>query len=445
MRSLCFNEQKYIIRPEFFGGLLINKETMEKYALSRYDSIFLQSIKENNAIDSILDYICKHNHINFHPNYEFYLKSRVLIKGDIAENPRMNIEEVSFQQGLLENTSYLSCPIEIAIYPTLNCNMSCPYCFANSGGTQHKDYMNYHEWVNLSKEFVQHGVCAISILGGEPSVYPEIVPLIHELNKLGVKISITSNGKKWSEQLIKEVINSKNLVPIFSVDTSSLSKNEKSLGLSGELIDYLNSKGKLCRINSVYTGQKEEDVLRIVDFCCTHNIIKYSIALCFGKEQTLPSINDVLKIGKVAKQYKKINYPDSRCIISTEGCMLFSGSKLLNGNSVRTEFQKILYGCECGNTKLDILSNGDAYGCAAYIGMGHKLGNVFNDSWEKIWNESIEMQRVRNMRTEDSFCKKCDCFHFCKGGCPAIIDLQKETSYSYDKRCERHKRNKCLN
>ena len=117
----------------------------------------------------------------------------------------------------------------------------------------------------------------------------------------------------------------------------------------------------------------------------------------------------------------------------------------MNGNSVRTEFQKILYGCECGNTKLDILSNGDAYGCAAYIGMGHNLGNVFKDSWEKIWNESTEIKRVRNMRTEDSLCKKCDCFHFCKGGCPAIIDLQKETSYSYDKRCERHKRNKCLN
>lgn len=233
MRNLCFNEQKYIIRPEFFGGLLINKETMEKYALSRYDSIFLQSVKENNSIDAILDYICKHNHINFHPNFEFYLKSRVLIKGDMAENPRMNIEEVSFQQGLLEKTSYLSCPIEIAIYPTLNCNMSCSYCFANSGGTQHKDYMNYHEWVNLSKEFVQHGVCAISILGGEPSVYPEIVPLIHELNKLGVKISITSNGKKWSEQLIKEVINSKNLVPIFSVDTSSLSKMRNPLDYPG--------------------------------------------------------------------------------------------------------------------------------------------------------------------------------------------------------------------
>lgn len=43
--------------------------------------------------------------------------------------------------------------------------------------------------------------------------------------------------------------------------------------------------------------------------------------------------------------------------------MLFSGIKNFDGGVVDTEFQKMTYGCECGQAKLEIVSDGTAYPC----------------------------------------------------------------------------------
>ena len=41
-----FNNKLYVLRNEYFGGLLINKETMHKYQIPDADLFFLELIKK---------------------------------------------------------------------------------------------------------------------------------------------------------------------------------------------------------------------------------------------------------------------------------------------------------------------------------------------------------------------------------------------------------------
>ncbi|WP_291133405.1 GTP 3',8-cyclase MoaA [Flavobacterium sp. UBA7682] len=79
---------------------------------------------------------------------------------------------------------------------TEHCNLRCSYCMPEEGIalTTKSHLMTAEEIIYMAKTFVSYGVTKIRLTGGEPLVRKDAAAIIQELGKLGVDLSITTNG-----------------------------------------------------------------------------------------------------------------------------------------------------------------------------------------------------------------------------------------------------------
>lgn len=449
---LCFNSVLYCIRPEFFGGLLINRSSMVKYQVSMLDAMFLLLVKHGVLVSNALSIISKEQDISFIPDLDFYQRTQVLIENNISETDSTSdsasdhvIEGVLEQVYRARSKNHLSCPLEVTIYPTLRCQLSCEFCFLGAGRFLNMKEHDALDWVRLIRSFADAGVCSVSVLGGEPSLYPDIASLIEGIDEIGVKCTITTNGQSWSSDSIRAVIASKNVTPVVSLESldqtygSRILRSNYSVKKAVDLIQTLRDHGKNCRVNAVYYKQSKEQLFELVDFCAGHSIQKLSLALFSGVSSCAPSIRETNDMGHLMKQYARSSSFD-KLYISVEGCMLYSSHTDLDGSVVDSDFQLIQYGCECGNTILEILPDGSLYPCAALIPLIESFGNAFLDVWQDLWMNSEQLSYFRTTRCTDSVCRTCSLYKFCNGGCPAfkICSGHDEPFQAGDSRCLIH-------
>lgn len=79
---------------------------------------------------------------------------------------------------------------------TEHCNLRCAYCMPEDGIqlTPKSHLMTADEIVSIAETFVNLGVTKIRLTGGEPLVRKDVAAIILRLGKLGVNLSITTNG-----------------------------------------------------------------------------------------------------------------------------------------------------------------------------------------------------------------------------------------------------------
>ena len=94
------------------------------------------------------------------------------------------------QDSLSRNHDYLRISI------TEHCNLRCTYCMPEEGIalTPKPHLMTADEIIEIAKTFVQFGVKKIRLTGGEPLVRKDAAAIILRLGKLGVNLTITTNG-----------------------------------------------------------------------------------------------------------------------------------------------------------------------------------------------------------------------------------------------------------
>ena len=351
-----------------------------------------------------------------------------------------DIESITKKMRTLLNNvfskDYFSFPDEISIYPTLKCQLKCGFCFIHDKIRRESEVdneKNIVEWKEIIRESANQGVVSFSILGGEPFLYKDLNIILNEIIRNGVRATITTNGIPIATQeydnIFELIISSDLVTPVFSIQTLNR-KNEDLMGISASIsLNTLNRylrRGKECRINSVFTRQNLDEIKAIIDFCVSVGIKRYSIAAYMhnhaGQEKY-----DNTELSKVATLRESIQtYLDEKNLtnvinVPVEGCMTFSTYHSKEAeNLIETEFDRLYYGCGCGNTKLEILSNGDVYPCIAFNAV-HKKDNLSNyASVVEMWNDSPILRELRDVKNENrpQACKKCGFISFCSGGCP---------------------------
>ena len=86
------------------------------------------------------------------------------------------------------------------------CNMDCEMCFAKMTREQmnaHAPMHTYKEWLNLAKEMTESGMIFLLLTGGEPFLYPHFKELYLGLKKMGIIVSINTNGTLIDEKIVQ--------------------------------------------------------------------------------------------------------------------------------------------------------------------------------------------------------------------------------------------------
>ena len=83
------------------------------------------------------------------------------------------------------------------------CNMNCRMCFLRLNPEEMKAQgrlRNAEEWLELAVQAKDAGMLFLLLTGGEPFLYPEITGLYPQLAKLGLYITINTNGTLITEE-----------------------------------------------------------------------------------------------------------------------------------------------------------------------------------------------------------------------------------------------------
>ena len=116
----------------------------------------------------------------------------------------------------------------INIFVTYRCNLACPYCFARELHSDFPADMELLDFHRLLKWMIDTGISSAALIGGEPTLHPEILTFIREMHTAGITIALFTNGL-FAEDLAGELaLYISNFVINYNeADIYSLAQHEK--------------------------------------------------------------------------------------------------------------------------------------------------------------------------------------------------------------------------
>lgn len=433
---------------EFFGGIIINKVTFDRLELTFDEALFIRA-SEFLSIENSEKLVCKilnKNHINISRLYELQLFQSTETT-PIDYDTVYSLLESEYKK--IKGTPSLSFPLEITIYPSMKCNLNCKFCFL--GNKSDKKIWDAEHWGKLIEEAKNNGLLSVSILGGEPALYYDIDNLLRKCESLKINTIITTNALKLKDTTKQIIFNSHYITPAVSIQSLD---NLNSLLMGCDYKKQLNfieeclSHKKEVRINSVYTFQTKEQILRIYDYCVEKGISRYSVAN-YSNTKNNPemkfshTLSDLAQLDKIVKDYIEEKYSNNKDLpeFSAEGCMLFSCyADEINDKLSFSPFEKQYFGCRGKYTKMEIFSDGSVYPCYRFETVTKSTSNVFEQdtSLSDIWWNDYNYKQIRNQEIKTPVCLNCPFIEICKGGCypSRIKENALEVSYTRDKNCQ---------
>ncbi len=161
------------------------------------------------------------------------------------------------------------------------CNMNCRMCYIRlSKEEQEKQHALFpaEKWIQLGKDAAERGMLYLLITGGEPFSRPDLEDILTELHRIGLVISVNTNGTLIDERVISWLKN-----------TPPARLNVTLYGASDE------TYGRLCRLPDGFTRvRKSIEKLReaglSVKLNCSltpYNVCDLEAMVNYAKDQKL--------------------------------------------------------------------------------------------------------------------------------------------------------------
>lgn len=256
------------------------------------------------------------------------------------------------------------------------------------------------------------GVKEIDILGGEPTLHPELGRIIEIIYRNHIKTTLSTNGSHVD--ILKKVLSEYNNGLI----TVGVSVNSEEI--SRELRDYLLKYKPL--IKSVFSKKWNipETVRKYLGVQGMKYYLLFMDTVC---EEDLASSVPFYEFFKTLQNLK-----DAYKNVDGVFC---------SGFIPDTENYPVLHyvRCPAGTTKITVMPDGSVYPC--YLFSRHeefKLGNILTDDFKHIWNNPI-FNYFRRFDKNTCTNTRCELFSDCHGGCPAVSFLIYGDITAPDPRC----------
>ena len=165
----------------------------------------------------------------------------------------------------------------IQIEVTLRCPFNCSQCYKKNIENKDMDFEYLNNLINL---IIKKKVKLVTLNGGEPLLYPDIVYALEKLGKSGIKTNIFSSGVGLNDKIINLLSDYKNIYYFISLNGSNKRINDKSregYEVSMGAIKKLYNEGVIFGINWVARHDNVLDFPNILKLCSKYNISFLSV------------------------------------------------------------------------------------------------------------------------------------------------------------------------
>jgi hypothetical protein len=172
--------------------------------------------------------------------------------------------------------------------PTAECNLACDGCYRENEKNSHKSFETVLHELDVFQR-LRKSDC-ISIAGGDPLLYPQIVDLVADIKRRGLKPIINTNGQALTKELLSDLHKAGVFGFTFHVDSNqgraNKWKGKNELELNDLRLEYAEMlavhKTIACSFNSTVYAENINYVPGMIEWAHKHiDIVHTMVFICF--------------------------------------------------------------------------------------------------------------------------------------------------------------------
>lgn len=310
---------------------------------------------------------------------------------------------------------------------TYACTHHCPMCYANANNNN--EHPTLEQLCNIVDRLIRFGVSDITLVGGDPALYPNIIELTRYIKEKNIHVSILSNTLDFpiTNDLILDYVD----VYEGTIHHSSKAKHDMFCCCEGAF-------DKLVNNLKYFSSHKKSVGLAINIIPFNYNVIYDIVSKIIKQDVALDHIilQRIIQFGRAEGSY---NYELSRDMIGIVMKQIELIEKEFGLNiifedpfpmcSIEKKYHKYMHPCEWGITKISVDYKGNLSRCGADV--FHTFGSVFDSDIFEKWNQNDALNLFRNKKYLPSKCISCENIDRCGGGCPISRNPEKGFTVDY--------------
>ncbi|HPD61320.1 MAG TPA: radical SAM protein, partial [Thermodesulfobacteriota bacterium] len=232
--------------------------------------------------------------------------------------------------------------------PTTKCNLRCEGCYRDLTGPGHKTLEEVRADLEVFRR-LRKSDC-MSIAGGDPLVYPQILELVKMIKEMGWKPIVNTNGLALNEDLLRDLKKSGVFGFTFHIDTSQKRPDVRATteeGLNGIRLHYAEMLARVgglsCSFNATVSERTVQEVPNMVQWAQKHVAIVHTMVFILYRSPTLSGDFDFYANGKkidIGATYKETAWGGAKTLMTAdlvekirEADSLYEPAAYLNGTA----------------------------------------------------------------------------------------------------------------
>ena len=313
------------------------------------------------------------------------------------------------------------------------CNNSCIWCYAPSEITSSKekrfDDRKEDEFIDLV-----HGLNTkkIILIGGEPSIYPDLERVIRKISDKGIRASMVTNGRRLSDYSFVQRIGDSGLTSLtVSIEGSNSQIHDSITNVKGSFYQTLNGIDNSIKYGfptcteTTICKENEKDLENIVGLLGGKDLSRRLFNICGPCVSNLEDSTYTIPLSEGAKMFERV-YQSAK----NKNVRLITPVPICNFNQELYQEMKqnkaISHGCHIlFGTNFVLDANGDILPCVHFS--NYPIFNVYQsgeiilpERFRQLWENSEETnQKFRKLlrKYPSQKCSEGDCWDPCTGGC----------------------------
>ena len=210
--------------------------------------------------------------------------------------------------------------------PTNKCNLQCKGCYRDQSGGGHKTLKEVRADLEVFKKFRKSD--CISIAGGDPLVYPQILEVVSMVKKMGWKPIVNTNGLALDESFLKKLKKAGAFGFTFHIDTSQgrpgvHATTETELNeLRLHYAKMLHKVGDFsCSFNSTVSEKTLHEIPKMVNWAQKHADIVHTMVFILYRSPNLTNNFDLYANGEkihIDEAYKAAEWSEEKVLMAAD-------------------------------------------------------------------------------------------------------------------------------
>lgn len=328
----------------------------------------------------------------------------------VCSNNRPNFEFLDQDiKNAVKNKKLLSMEIEFS----QRCNFRCPYCYTPEE-SYFEDELTCEEIKKTILQAKDLGARKIIVLGGEPTLYPHLIEMLHFIKNLDLEIEIFTNGSGMTSELAAELFEKKARV-VQKMNSFDSKVQDQLTNIKGSAKMIQHSLNLL--IEAGYT--KNDSFLAVSTIICQQNLSELPDMWVWLRDRNISPYFEIITPQGKAKKNRWLE------VSSAQILSLFEIVADIDRTRYGTHWtpQPPLVGNKCMRHQFSCLvtSKGHVFPC---VGITISIGNIRNQPLADIIRNSEVLDQLKDYRnTIKGSCRSCEKANHCYGCRGAAFQL----------------------